>query len=209
MRLDLLVEDDAVGLHACFADPAAYTHGYAMHAAPTDLPGMRALLRRRFLAGQGLADGRGGGRTAYAVRMLADSDLGPRGTLVGTSALLEADLANESVHLGSTFYGRRWWGTAVNPEVKLLLLTHAFEDCGYGRVKIQTDLLNTRSQAAISRLGARREGVLRRDVRREDGTFRDSVVFSVLRDEWPAVRDGLRLRLRQAGGPAGSPATDG
>ena len=76
-------------------------------------------------------------------------------------------------------------------------------------MKIQTDLLNTRSQAAISRLGARREGVLRRDVRREDGTFRDSVVFSVLRDEWPAVRDGLRLRLRQAGGPAGSSATDG
>ena len=197
MRLDLLVEDDAVGLHACFADPAAYTHGYAMHAAPTDLPGMRALLRRRFLAGQGLADGRGGGRTAYAVRMLADSDLGPRGTLVGTSALLEADLANESVHLGSTFYGRRWWGTAVNPEVKLLLLTHAFEDCGYGRVKIQTDLLNTRSQAAVERLGAVREGVFRRHLRREDGSFRDTVVYSVLAAEWPAVRAGLEARLRR------------
>jgi N-acetyltransferase len=62
-------------------------------------------------------------------------------------------------------------------------------------VKIQTDALNTRSQAAIARLGARREGVLRRHTRREDGTFRDTVVFSVLRDEWPAVRDGLEARL--------------
>ena len=63
-----------------------------------------------------------------------------------------------------------------NPEAKLLLMTHCFDDCGYGRVKIQTDALNARSQAAIAKLGARREGVLRRDVRREDGTFRDSVV---------------------------------
>ncbi len=86
-------------------------------------------------------------------------------------------------------------GTRVNPETKLLLLTHCFEDCGYGRVKIQTDALNPRSQAAITRLGARREGVIRRDVKREDGTFRDSVVFSVLIDEWPDVKGGLAARL--------------
>ena len=73
---------------------------------------------------------------------------------------------------------------------------HCFEDCGYGRVKIQTDLLNTRSQAAIVRLGARPEGVSRRDMKREDGTFRDSVVFSILRDEWPEVKAGLQARLR-------------
>ncbi len=70
----------------------------------------------------------------------------------------------------------------------------AFEQCGYGRVKIQTDLLNTRSQSAIARLGARREGVLRRDQRREDGTFRDTVVFSVLIDEWAAVKTRLAHR---------------
>ena len=60
----------------------------------------------------------------------------------------------------------------------------------------ETDLLNTRSQAAIARLGARREGVSRRDMKREDGTFRDSVVFSILRDEWPEVKAGLQARLR-------------
>ena len=114
---------------------------------------------------------------------------------MGTSSLLEIDLANESIHLGATLYGRRWWGTAVNPEAKLLLLAHCFDDCGFGRVKIQTDALNTHSQAAIAKLGARREGVLRRHMRREDGTFRDTVVYSILVDEWPDVRDGLRARL--------------
>jgi len=99
------------------------------------------------------------------------------------------------VHLGATLYGRRWWGTAVNPESKLLLLTHCFDDCGFGRVKIQTDARNVHSQAAIAKLGAQREGVLRRHMRREDGTFRDTVVYSILADEWPDVRAGLRARL--------------
>jgi RimJ/RimL family protein N-acetyltransferase len=83
----------------------------------------------------------------------------------------------------------------VNPEAKLLLLTECFEYGGYGRVWLQTDLLNHRSQAAIERLGAVREGVARRDRRREDGSFRDTVSFSILAPEWPAVRDGLRARL--------------
>src|SRR5215475_15315177 len=135
------------------------------------------------------------GRTAYAIRLAADGGLGTAGTLVGTSCLSEADLRNESIHLGSTLYGSRWWGTQVNPESKLLLLAHCFEDCGYGRVKIQTDALNTRSQAAIAKLGAVREGVLRRHLKREDGTFRDSVVYSVLTDEWPNVKARLIDRL--------------
>jgi RimJ/RimL family protein N-acetyltransferase len=114
---------------------------------------------------------------------------------VGTSSLTEADLRHESIHLGSTMYGSRWWGTQVNPEAKRLLMAHCFEDCGYGRVKIQTDLLNSRSQAAIAKLGAQREGVLRRHSKREDGTFRDTVVFSVLKDKWPAVKAALLARL--------------
>ncbi|MDQ1697721.1 MAG: N-acetyltransferase, partial [Frankiaceae bacterium] len=80
-------------------------------------------------------------------------------------------------------------------ECKLLLLTHAFEDCGFGRVKIQTDLVNTRSQAAIAKLGATREGVLRRHIKRADGSFRDTVVFAVTIDDWPVVRAGLEARL--------------
>jgi RimJ/RimL family protein N-acetyltransferase len=136
-----------------------------------------------------------GQRQAYVARLAEESALGGAGTIVGTSSLGEWDLANERVHLGWTAYGPAWWGTAVNAECKLLLLGHAFDDCGFGRVKIQTDGRNTRSQAAIARLGATREGVLRRHMRRADGTFRDTVVFSVLRDEWPGVRARLLARL--------------
>lgn len=195
VRLALLDEADLDELHPLLDDPVVYSSGYLMHRRPTSLADGRALVRERFLVGQGQANGRGGGRSAYAVRLVRDSGLGAAGTLVGTSSLAEADLHHERIHLGSTLYGSRWWGTAVNPETKLLLLTHCFEDCGYGRVKIQTDVLNTHSQAAIAKLGAVREGVVRRDVKREDGTFRDSVIYSVLQDEWPLVKAGLKTRV--------------
>jgi RimJ/RimL family protein N-acetyltransferase len=196
VRLDVLTEADLPELHPVLADPEVYAQGYVMHRRPSSAEDAVALAGERFMTGQGAADGRGGGRTAYAIRVVGDGPLGSSGTLVGTSSLIEAHLVNESIHLGSTLYGSRWWGTQVNPEAKLLLLSHCFDDCGYGRVKIQTDALNTRSQAAIAKLGAVREGVTRRDMKREDGTFRDSVVFSILRNEWPLVKAGLEARLR-------------
>jgi RimJ/RimL family protein N-acetyltransferase len=136
-------------------------------------------------------------RQQYVVRLAADPAHDGAGRVVGTTALGEWVLDDERVHLGWTAYSPDVWASAVNPACKLLLLGHAFDDCGFGRVKIQTDLDNTRSQAAIARLGAAREGVLRRHMKRADGTFRDTVVFSVLRDEWPAVRAGLLARLGQ------------
>lgn len=196
VSLHLLVQEDLAELAPLLEDPAIYSHGYVMHRRPADADDA-LLVAQSFLAQQGTADGRGGGRTAYSVRLATTGPLGEAGTLVGTSSLWEADLHNEKIHLGSTLYGRAWWGTQVNPEAKLLLLAHCFDECGYGRVKIQTDVLNTRSQAAIARLGAQREGVTRRDMKREDGSFRDSVVFSILADEWPSVRAGLQARLGQ------------
>lgn len=195
VRLGLLSEADLDELYPILADPAVYAHGYVMHRRPASLEDARDLARSLFLPFPGPPDGKGSGRTAYGIRLTADGALGPAGTLVGTSALGEADLCHESIHLGSTLYGPPWWGTQVNPESKLLLMTHCFEDCGYGRVRIQTDTRNTRSQAAIARLGATREGVLRRHMRREDGSFRDSVVYSVLKDEWPGVKARLAARL--------------
>ena len=200
LRLTLLGEDDLTELYPVLADPAVYQQGYVMHHRPDSVEDARELGRRVFLHEQGQADGRGGGRTVYGIRLASDCELGPAGTLVGTSSILDADVQNVSTHIGSTIYGSRWWGTPVNAEAKLLLLGHCFDDLGYGRVKIQTDRLNTRSQAAIAKLGAQREGVLRRDKKREDGTFRDTVVFSVLADEWPGVRAGLQERV---GGTAG------
>jgi RimJ/RimL family protein N-acetyltransferase len=187
VRLDVLTESDVDDLYPLLADPEVYAHGYVMHRRPTSTQDSRALAIGLFLGRPG--------RTTYAIRLARDGQLGSGGTLVGTSSLMDADLTNERIHIGATLYGSRWWGTAVNPEAKLLLLTHCFDGCGYGRVKIQTDALNTRSQAAIAKLGAQREGVLRRHMRREDGTFRDTVVFSILADEWPGVRSELQARL--------------
>ena len=87
----------------------------------------------------------------------------------------------------------------VNPEAKLLLLGAAF-DSGFGRVKIQTDALNARSRAAIAKLGATFEGIVRRDKPRQDGTWRDTALFSILADEWPDVRGRLERRLAQNDG---------
>lgn len=196
IRLELLSGADLDELYPILSDPRVYADGYVMHRRPISIDDARDLARSRFLAQQGGADGHGQGRTAYAIRLLGKTALGAAGTLVGTSSLLEANLQNESIHLGSTLIGSDWWGTQVNPEAKLLLMTHCFESCGFGRVKIQTDVLNVHSEAAITKLGAVREGVLRRDMRREDRTFRDTVVFSVLRDEWPQVKAGLARRLR-------------
>jgi N-acetyltransferase len=190
VRLDPLSEADLEPLGALLMDPALYTAGFVMHRQPTSASDGAAVARQRYFSATPM-DGRGGGRNVYAVRL-------PDGTLVGTTSMLQADLTDEKVHIGATLYARRCWGGPVNPEAKLLLLTECFEHCGFGRVWLQTDVLNTRSQAAIERLGAVREGVARRDRRREDGTFRDTVSFSILAPEWPAVRDGLRARLHRS-----------
>jgi RimJ/RimL family protein N-acetyltransferase len=131
----------------------------------------------------------------HAVRLRG----GPHdGLLVGTSTLGDFDLRLGYAHLGWTAYDPRVWGTAVNAEAKLLILGSAFDN-GFERVKIQADVLNTRSRAAIGRLGATFEGIARHDMRRADGAWRDSAIFSILRDEWPGVRHGLLARLARQG----------
>lgn len=193
VRLDPVRLEDADGLFAALDDARVWEKGYAggPAARPTDTAGTRRMLERAVAAAEA------GQRQAYTVRLVGDSALGVAGTIVGTTSLGEPDLVNERVHLGWTAYGPPWWGGPVNPECKLLLLGHAVDDCGFGRVKIQTDLVNERSQAAIARLGATREGVLRRHTRRADGSFRDTVVFSILATEWPEVRGRLNGRLEQ------------
>ncbi|MGZ4592466.1 MAG: GNAT family N-acetyltransferase [Actinomycetes bacterium] len=190
VRLDPAAPHDAAALFAALDDDRVWAAGYGGGPAgrPADPAAMRQVLRQAVDAAVRRE------RQAYVVRLVGDR-LGPAGTVVGTSSLGEWDLHHERIHLGWTAYGPAWWGGRVNVECKLLLLGHAFDDCGFGRVKIQTDERNARSQAAIARLGAIREGLLRRHTQRADGTWRDTVVFSVLRDEWPEVRDGLLARL--------------
>ena len=120
------------------------------------------------------------------------------GVLVGTSTLADFDEAREHAHIGWTAWDPRVWGTAVNPEAKLLMLGLAF-DSGFGRVRLQADERNARSRAAIAKLGATFEGIVRREVRRADGSWRDTALFSILVDEWPGVRAGLEERLAEFG----------
>ncbi|MFD8690237.1 GNAT family N-acetyltransferase [Streptomyces sp. NPDC059651] len=117
------------------------------------------------------------------------------GRAVGWTTYMDIAAADERLEIGSTWYGRAYWRSAVNTGTKLLLLGHAFEELGMGRVQLKTDHLNVRSQEATARLGAQREGVLRRHRRRPDGTWRDSVYFSLLADEWPEAKARLEARL--------------
>ncbi|MFF3287398.1 GNAT family N-acetyltransferase [Streptomyces sp. NPDC003023] len=117
------------------------------------------------------------------------------GRAAGWTAYLDVSEEDEHLEIGWTWYGRAYWRTAVNTEAKLLLLSHAFDELGMERVQLKTDHMNRRSQDAIARLGARREGVLRRHRRRPDGTWRDSVYFSLLADEWQDTRKRLEARL--------------
>jgi RimJ/RimL family protein N-acetyltransferase len=117
------------------------------------------------------------------------------GALIGTSTYSPPNEALGWVHIGGTVTARAYWRTGVNTEAKLLLMTRAFETLGAARVEWQTDNRNLRSQAAIERLGATREGVLRSHKPRPDGTRRDSVFYGLLADEWPAVKLALQGRL--------------
>lgn len=114
---------------------------------------------------------------------------------IGMTRYLRIDRADQWVEIGGTWLEPTLWRTPINTESKLLLMRHAFEEEEAHRVQLQTDLRNERSQRAIARLGATREGVLREDVRLVDGKFRSSVFFSVLASEWPTVRSRLQSAL--------------
>lgn len=117
------------------------------------------------------------------------------GDVVGMTTFYDVDPAQLTVAIGWTWLARRAWRTGINTEAKLLLLRRAFDDLGCVRVVWHTDILNERSQAAISRLGAQREGVMRKHKLRPDGTWRDTVTFSMTDDEWPDARARLAARL--------------
>jgi RimJ/RimL family protein N-acetyltransferase len=116
-------------------------------------------------------------------------------TVAGTTSLYEINPALRTLGIGHTWLGRPWWRTGANTESKLLLLRYAFDDLGAARVVWHTDIYNERSQAAIARLGATREGVLRKHRIRRDGSWRDSVQYSMTDEDWPGARTRLEERL--------------
>ena len=187
IRLEPFTPDHLAGLWAALGHPEVFAGGYGGGPAglPVDEAAFTEWAPRYFPHQQG---------TTYVARLVAGPD---SGTVVGASSLADLDLENEHAHIGWTGWHPDTWGGAVNPEAKLLMLGTAF-DHGFGRVKLQADALNERSRAAILKLGATFEGITRRDRLRADGTWRDTAVYSILIDEWPAVRAGLEARLANA-----------
>ena len=120
------------------------------------------------------------------------------GRCVGVSSYLRIDPANASVEIGGTYYHPDFRGGAVNPAAKRLLMGEAFAR-GARRVQYRVDAINARSRAAVLKLGATQEGILRQDMLTWTGRVRDTVVFSVVADEWPTVRDRLDSRLAALG----------
>lgn len=119
------------------------------------------------------------------------------GRAIGSTRYMYIDRRNRVLEIGSTWLARDYWRTPVNTECKYLLFKHAFEVLGAIRVQLKTDSRNLRSQTAIARLGAVREGVLRKQMIVKGGYHRDSIMFSVIDDEWPAVKASLEHKLAE------------
>lgn len=173
----------AVGLHQSLWQ---FTTSHV--ASPDDM-------RRYVLDALALRDA--GTALPFAVTLTAD------GTVVGSTRLANYAPEHGRVEIGWSWIAPPWQRSAVNTESKLLLLGHAFDALGCRRVEIKTDALNERSRAAILRLGATEEGTLRRHMVTARGRVRDTVYFSILGEEWPAVRRRL-INLLTKTGPAGT-----
>lgn len=180
VRLEPLAATHLAGLVEAGRDPAIWTW---MFAPLTTREAMAAWLD----AAIGAADA--GLELPFATVERAS------GRVVGSTRYLSLALEHRRLEIGWTWLAPAWQGTAVNSEAKLLLLEHAFEAVGCRRVEFKTDARNERSRAALEAIGARFEGVFRKHMIMADGRQRDSAWFSIVDDEWPAVREGLRARV--------------
>jgi RimJ/RimL family protein N-acetyltransferase len=170
--------EDAEGLYAAFAIDEA-TWRWLPRESPRDVAAMATLLDAQ-LAKQAK------GETVVFTQVEAKT-----GLTIGSTSILDIRVADDGVEVGATWLGRPWQRTGINREAKLLLLGHLFEELGAMRVQLKTDTRNVQSQTAIERLGAVREGVLRKHMRLWDGHVRDTVMYSILDAEWPAVKAAL------------------
>jgi RimJ/RimL family protein N-acetyltransferase len=179
IRLEPLAEEHRDGLRAAADDDRIWEHMIGVARGPE----FDAWFENS------LVDAAAGKRLPFAVRLLAS------GELIGHTAYLDPVPMHRRVEIGSTWYRPDAWQTAVNPECKFLLLAHAFDTLGLNRVSFVTDARNERSQAAIAKLGAVREGVLRAHMISRNGRIRDSVLFAITTTDWPDVKARLAARL--------------
>ena len=180
IRLEPLSPDHGDGLAAAASDGNLWELWF------TSVPEPGAVATYIRDAAKGQNDGH---MLPWAVRDLTSN------TIVGSTRYHDIVPAIDRVEIGYTWYAARCQRTNVNTTCKLLLLEHAFDSLGCAVVGLRTDNFNFRSQKAIEALGAKQDGVLRRHQARRDGTVRDSVMYSILKEEWPDVRRHLQLRL--------------
>jgi RimJ/RimL family protein N-acetyltransferase len=181
IRLEPLTPEHRDGLAAAASDGELWNLYFTSVPSPEGAAGYIAEALR------GQADGH---MLPWAVRDVASQ------TIVGSTRYHDIVASAHRVEIGYTWYGARWQRSRVNTTCKLMLLEHAFDTLGCGVVGLRTDILNVRSQAAIEALGAQRDGVIRQFMARRDGSARDTVMYSILAAEWPAVRERLEGRLR-------------
>jgi RimJ/RimL family protein N-acetyltransferase len=181
VALDPLGAGHAEGLRAAAADGELWRRWY------TNVPGPDAV--DDYIAAA-LAMQATGSARAFVVRDAT-------GEVVGTTRYYDIDTTVPRLSIGYTWYAARVQRTGLNTEAKLLLLGHAFETLGCIAVALETSWFNHVSRAAIARLGAKQDGVLRNHRRHADGTIRDTVVFSIIDVEWPVVKANLQARLAE------------
>lgn len=187
--LEPLAEEHHDGLVEAARDGELWALWYTSVPSPQ---GMAAEIRRR------LALQEQGSMLPFTTRLIDPGTGGP-GRIIGMTTYMNIDAATPRVEIGSTWNAASAQGSGTNPDSKLLLLRHAFEVVGCPAVEFRTHWLNHQSREAIARLGAKQDGVLRSHSRTSDGNLRDTVVFSILDHEWPAVRAGLEYRLDRRG----------
>ena len=180
VRLEPLNPEHRDGLAAAVQDGRLWELWFTMVPQPQEVETYIATA----LAGQ-----RDGTMLPWAVRHL------DTGALVGSTRYHDIHAAVDRVEIGYTWYAKSWQRTQVNTACKLLLFAHAFEVVGCKVVGLRTDNFNFASQRAIEALGAKKDGVLRHHGARRDGSVRDTVMYSVLAQEWPDVKRHLQLRL--------------
>lgn len=178
LNLQALRDDDAADMIDAVQDGALWTLVFAF--APT--PQTAGDYIRSAISDPG--------RHAYAVR-------DAQGHFLGTSSFYQADTGTRRLLIGYTWFRQSVWRTAVNTSCKLLMMQYAFNEWRANMLAWETDIVNTRSQAAIERLGARKDGVIRGNKLRRDGTVRDTVVYSMSAAEWPQHKARLAARLAQ------------
>lgn len=181
IQLEPLSLEHVPGLTAISADPAIWR--YMLYGVVDTEEKMSAWVQDL------LTRQAAGGDLPFAVRHL------PSGRIAGATRYLDIRPAHRGLEIGGTWYGTEFQRSGVNTEAKFLLLRHAFETLGAIRVQFKADSRNEKSLRAIERIGATREGTLRKHMLLADGVERDSVYFSILDEEWPAVRRHLETLL--------------